>query len=95
MKQACVYIVTNKPYVTLYTGVTTVLSKRIYHHREGSGSKFTSKYDYQLLVYYEVYEDIRIAIAREKQIKAGSRQKKLDLIKSINPEWKDLYNMLA
>ena len=63
---------------------------RIYHHKNKTVSSFSSKYNLNKLVYYEVYEDINLAIAREKQIKAGNRQKKIDLINKLNPVWKDL-----
>jgi putative endonuclease len=90
-KQYYVYIMTNKNNTVLYTGVTNNLKRRVYEHKTKLGSKFTKKYNITKLVYYEVGNDINEAIAREKQIKAGSRQKKIDLINSFNPEWKDLY----
>ena len=65
--------------------------RRVWEHKEGSGSIFTSRYRVTKLVYYESYENINLAIAREKQIKGGSRQKKIDLINGLNPEWNDLY----
>jgi len=86
-----VYILTNAKNTVLYTGVTNNLHRRILEHRSGSGSEFTKRYKVYKLVYYEAGKDIRDAIAREKQIKGGSRQKKIDLVNSINPEWKDLY----
>jgi len=91
-KQYCVYIMTNKHNTVLYTGVTNDLHRRVLEHRSGKGSKFTSKYNTTKLVYVEVTDDINAAIAREKQIKAGSRQKKIDLINDMNPEWKDLFD---
>lgn len=91
MKQAFVYIITNKKNGTLYTGVTSDLVKRTYEHKEGLIKGFTSKYGCKTLVYYEQFGLITDAIAREKQIKAGSRKAKLKLIESINPNWKDLY----
>jgi len=90
-KEYFVYIITNIYNTVLYTGVTNDLMRRVWEHKEGSGSVFTSRYRITELVYYESYENINIAIAREKQIKGGSRQKKIDLINSLNPEWKDLY----
>ena len=90
----CVYIMTNSHNTTLYTGVTNNLSRRVLEHKEGSGSKFTSRYNLTKLVYYEVTCDIKAAIIREKQIKAGARQKKVDLINSINSDWKDLFDEL-
>ena len=86
---------TNNNRTTLYTGVTSDLKRRIYEHRHHliKGS-FTSRYFLELIVYYELFDDIEDAIKREKQIKAGSRKKKEMLINSFNPEWKDLYNRI-
>jgi len=81
---------TNSRHTVLYTGVTNDLVRRIEEHKSGKGSAFTKKYNVNKLVLYESGDDINIAIAREKQIKAGSRKKKIDLINSMNPEWKDL-----
>ena len=92
--QYYVYILTNQHNTVLYTGVTNDLERRVFEHREGRGSRFTSKYRVKKLVYYEVVQDARAAIAREKQVKAGSRQKKLDLVVGMNPEWRDLYEEL-
>jgi len=86
-----VYIMTNMGNTVLYTGVTNDLRKRIAKHRNKTGSKFTSKYNITKLVYYEDFIRIQDAIAAEKRIKAGSRAKKVKLIESINPQWKDLY----
>ncbi|MFH1634034.1 MAG: GIY-YIG nuclease family protein [Chloroflexota bacterium] len=91
-KQYCVYIMTNAHNTVQYTGVTNNLHRRVLEHRSGKGSKFTSKYNIHKLVYFECGEDVKAAIAREKQIKAGSRQKKLDLVEQMNPEWKDLFD---
>ena len=90
-KQYCIYIMTNSHNKVLYTGVTNNLARRVYEHKNGLGGIFTRKYNIQKLVYYEVGEDVRAIIAREKQIKGGSRQKKIDLINKMNPEWQDLY----
>jgi len=79
----------------LYTGVTGNLAARIYYHKNKSVSSFSSKYNLEKLVYYEVYEEINLAIAREKQIKAGSRKKKIDLINKFNPSWKDLFSTIV
>jgi len=76
----------------LYVGVTNDLIRRAYEHKEKLADGFTRKYNIVKLVYYEVFEDIENAILREKQIKAGSRQRKIQLIDSINREWRDLYN---
>lgn len=81
----------NKGNNVLYTGVTSNLFKRVTEHKEKLVSGFTSSYNVTKLVYYEEYNTMEEAIAREKQIKGGSRQKKIDLINSKNPEWKDLY----
>ncbi len=89
-KEYCVYIMTNSRHTVLYTGVTNGLFRRVEEHKSGKGSAFTKKYNVNKLVFYESGDDINIAIAREKQIKAGSRKKKIDLINSMNPEWKDL-----
>jgi len=86
---------TNQRNTTLYTGVTgKELKARIWEHKEKLVPGFTKKYNIDKLVYYEVFEDAYTAITREKQLKAGSRQKKIDLINKMNPEWKDLYNDL-
>lgn len=84
---------TNKNKTTLYTGVTSELRQRVLEHKNHVYPKsFTAKFNLELLVYYEGFHRIEEAIAREKQIKAGSRKKKEALINSINPEWKDLYS---
>jgi putative endonuclease len=93
-RQSFIYILTNKYNKVLYTGVTSDLRKRIWEHREKLVDGFTKRYNVSKLVYYEIFADIRDAIAREKQIKAGSRQKKIDLIAGMNPEWRDLYDDL-
>lgn len=90
-KQYFIYIATNKNDTVFYTGVTSDLTRRIWQHKRKLVSSFTSRYNVTKLIYYEVYDDINLAIAREKQIKAGSRKKKLDMIKGANPEFKDLY----
>jgi putative endonuclease len=89
------YIMTNKGNKVLYTGVTSLLRKRVIQHRkkEFSGS-FTARYNVDKLVYYEGFHRIEDAIFREKQIKAGSRIKKIKLIESLNPEYKDLFDEL-
>jgi len=90
-RQYCVYIMTNTHNTVLYTGVTNNLQRRVVEHKSGKGSKFTSKYNVNKLVYFEWGNDVNFAILREKQIKAGSRKKKIDLVNSMNPEWKDLF----
>jgi len=81
---------TNKLHRVLYTGLTNDLEKRVYEHKSKLIEGFTKKYNVNKLVYYEEFDDINDAIAREKQIKSGSRQKKIDLIAKMNPAWKDL-----
>lgn len=83
---------TNKINTVLYVGVTDNLVKRVYQHKNKLASGFSSKYNVNKLVYFEIFEDINEAIAREKQIKGGSRKKKLDLIIKFNPSFKDLYS---
>jgi putative endonuclease len=95
MKQPCVYIMASQRNGTLYTGVTSNLPKRAFEHREGLVEGFSAKYGCKILVWYELHESMIVAIAREKQIKAGSRAKKIALIEQLNPEWKDLYESLA
>jgi predicted GIY-YIG superfamily endonuclease len=90
-----VYIMANKRNGTIYTGVTSNLTQRVYQHREGLTPGFTSRYGCKLLVWYENYERMDDAIAREKQIKGGARARKIALIRATNPEWKDLYESLA
>ncbi len=84
-----VYILSNRSR-TLYTGVTNNLERRMYEHKRKIGSQFAAKYNLTQLVYYEPFGDIREAIAREKQIKGWRRERKIALIESANPEWKDL-----
>jgi putative endonuclease len=92
--QYFVYIITNRYNTVLYTGVTNDLVRRIYEHKEKLINGFSKRYNINKLVFYESCEDIYIAISREKQIKAGSRQNKIKLIDSINPNWNDLYDDL-
>jgi len=84
-----VYIMTNRSR-TLYTGVTNNLRRRVYEHKHKLALGFTQKYNITLLVYYEATSDVRSAIEREKQIKGWLRSKKIALIESVNPEWRDL-----
>jgi putative endonuclease len=81
-----VYILTNRNHTVLYTGVTHNLVRRTYEHREKLAPGFTSRYNVSELVFYEVFQDVRDAIAREKQIKGGSRQRKIALIVAMNPD---------
>ncbi len=89
-----IYIMTNKKNTVLYTGVTNNLRRRVYEHKEKLIKGFTKKYNITKLVYCEVFDRIGDAITREKQIKGGSRQKKIELINSMNKEWRDLYEEL-
>ncbi len=90
-RQYFIYIMTNPTNTVLYTGMTNDLVRRVWEHKEKQKQGFTQKYNVVKLVYYEIYGSASDAIAREKQIKAGSRKKKIELIKSVNPEWKDLF----
>jgi putative endonuclease len=91
MKQPAVYILASGKNGTLYTGVTSDLVKRIWQHKENLVEGFTKRYQVHVLVYYELCDGMLSAIAREKQIKAGSRKKKILLIESNNAGWLDLY----
>ena len=94
MKQPAVYIMANRRNGAVYTGVTSNLVERVWQHRHGSGG-FTTRYGCKLLVWYELHGSMEGAILREKQIKRGSRPKKLVLIEAINPTWADLWNDIA
>jgi putative endonuclease len=91
MKQPAVYIMASQRNGTLYVGVTANLPQRAFQHREGLTPGFTRRYHCKMLVYYEMYEDMDSAIAREKALKGGSRRRKLLLIDRFNPQWRDLY----
>jgi putative endonuclease len=92
--QYYVYILTNQRHTMLYAGVTSDLKRRVHQHREKLLPGFTHRYNVYKLVYYECTEDVSAAIAREKQIKAGSRRKKIELVNGFNPEWRELYDEL-
>ena len=94
MPEYYVYIMTNQQHTTLYTGVTNDIYRRVDQHKSGKGSKFTTKYHLTKLVYFEVFDYVHDALTREKQIKSGSRQNKIDLVNEINPDWKDMYDQL-
>ena len=89
MRNSYVYMMTGRS-DTLYTGVTSALEKRVSEHKEKAIDGFTKRYNLTSLVYYEVHEDITVAITREKQIKSWTRAKKVALIESMNPQWMDL-----
>ena len=93
--QYYVYILSNNTKTVVYTGVTNNLVRRVWEHREKvDPAGFTARYDVHRLVYYEVYGDVRDAIAREKQIKGWNRRRKNELVSSMNAEWKDLYGVI-
>ncbi|QRM90766.1 GIY-YIG nuclease family protein [Lacinutrix sp. WUR7] len=95
MKPGYIYILANKNNTTLYVGVTAYLKIRILQHKEKHNKKsFTARYNVDKLVYHEAHQRIGDAIAREKQLKGGSRAQKIELIESMNPEWKDLFDAL-
>ena len=95
MKPGFIYILTNKNNTTLYVGVTSNLPERLLQHRQKKfKNSFTAQYNLDKLVYWEAFQEIGDAIGREKQLKAGSRKKKIDLIISINPEWNDLFESI-
>lgn len=90
-----VYIMSNRPRATLYTGVTSDLVRRVYEHKSGHVHSFTRRYGCKFLVYFEQHTDIREAIAREKAIKNWQRDWKINLIEKDNPEWRDLWDQIA
>ncbi len=92
MKIPSIYILTNKPDGTLYIGVTSNLSARIFQHKNDLVDGFSKKYNLHLLVYYEVHENMYSAITREKRLKKWNREWKIQLIETMNPAWRDLYN---
>ncbi len=91
LREPCVYILANRKNGTLHTGVTSSLQARVLQHKENVRPSFTGSHDVHRLVWFEVHESIDSAILREKQLKAGSRQKRLDLVNQLNPDWSDLY----
>ena len=94
-KQYYIYILTNKNNTVLYVGITNDLVRRIYEHKNKLCQGFTKKYNIDKLVYYEICIDALSAIAREKQLKSGSRKKKILLVESMNIEWVDLYTTIT
>ncbi len=94
MKQFCTYIMTNPCQSVLYIGVTSDLTKRAYEHKYHVIDGFTKKYNCKHLVYYELHDTAEHAIKREKRLKEWQRQWKIELIESLNPDWRDLYDTL-
>ena len=94
MREAWVYIATNRPFGVLYVGVTTYIARRAWEHREGIVAGFTQKYGLKRLVWVERHATILAAIQREKNIKHWPRKWKIDLIIATNPDWRDLYDEL-
>ena len=90
-KHPAIYILASQRNGTLYVGVTSNLVKRVWEHKNDLADGFSRRYGVHMLVYYEIVDTMDAAITREKQLKAGSRAKKLQLIESLNPEWNDLY----
>jgi len=90
----CVYMLARRRNGTLYLGVTTNLARRVWEHRNAIGSAFARRYGVDMLVWYETYEEISVAIAREKAMKKWRRAWKLELIEQMNPDWRDLYETL-
>jgi len=95
VKQPAVYIMASRRNGTLYTGVTSNLIQRVWQHRQGIADGFTNRYSCKMLVWYELADTMEAAIIREKQIKAGSRTKKLAFIEAMNTDWRDLFEDIA
>ena len=95
MKRPATYMMANRRNGALYVGVTSNIGQRVWQHREGVIDGFTKRYGCKLLVWFEVAETMDAAILREKQIKGGSRAKKLVLVEAMNPRWDDLYEQVA
>ena len=95
MKQPAVYIMASQRNGTIYVGVASDLIQRIWQHREGLGDGFTKRYGCKVLVWFELADTMDVAISREKQLKGGSRAKKLALIEATNPGWNDLFYQIV
>ena len=93
--QPAIYLLSNKPNGTLYTGVTSDLPKRIWQHRNSITKGFSARYNLTPVVYFELFQDMYQTISREKQIKAGSRAAKIRLVEGMNPGWRDLYEEIC
>ncbi len=92
MKQPVTYMMANRRNGAVYTGVTSNIIQRVWQHKQGTFPGFSKRYGCKMLVWFEMHETMEFAIAREKQIKGGSRTKKLALIEADNPTWRDLYD---
>ncbi len=95
MKQPAVYMMANQRNGAIYTGVTSSLIQRAWQHRAGLVAGFTRRYGCKMLVWFEMHDNMEAAILREKQLKGGSRRKKIALIEATNPHWKDLYDEIT
>ena len=95
MKSPCVYILTNKPKGTLYIGVTSNLTQRVWQHKNDFVDGFTERYGVHRVVWYEVHETMESAITREKALKKWNRAWKIELIEKTNPNWTDLYDEVS
>jgi len=94
-RQYYVYMMANKPYGTIYIGVTNDIVRRVLQHKNAKSGSFTGRYELARLVYYEVFDWVQDAIEREKQLKSGSRRRKTDLIQAFNPTWRDLFDEIV
>jgi putative endonuclease len=95
MRVGYVYMLASRPYGTLYIGVTNDISRRVYEHRQGTASRFTKRYGVTRLVWFEEWSIVPDAIQRESSLKRWKRDWKIDLVNKTNPEWRDLYELLA
>ena len=93
-RQYYVYILTNRRDGVMYTGMTNDLKRRVFEHKRQEGGGFAKRYNIDRLGYFEVFSDPQSAIVREKQIKAGPRRRKVELVEGVNPQWQDLYDEL-
>ena len=93
-RQYYVNILTNRRDGVMYTGMTNDLKRRVFEHKRQEGGGFAKRYNIDRLVYFEVFSDPQSAIVREKQIKAGPRRRKVELVEGVNPQWQDLYDEL-
>ena len=94
-RQYYVYMMANRPYGTIYIGVTNDIVRRVLQHKNAKAGSFTGRYELARLVYYEVFDWVHDAIEREKQLKSGSRRRKTGLIRAFNPTWRDLFDEIV